>query len=203
MFGRTPRIPGELWSVATMRTTATESCILHFLRWRLQVLSFTPLPTREDLPAFKAQVAFKAGPSEPHGVCDGGDILNCNKPQSGAAVKRLMLLRRGRWNRDLQTLLVFSLCNEKDSLSPGPAWVSCLRMDVRYMSICHSTANQHAHYFWHAQYLLHKHCYTDIKLHLGHFNGFKPTFVVIAMCSPNCSFWYFDTIQVFDTTKHV
>lgn len=172
MFGRTRgmHIPGEFWSVAQMRTTATETCILHFLRWWLQVLFFTPLPTRENLPAFNAQVTFKAGPSEPHRVCDGGDILNCNKPQSGAAVKkkkRLMLLRRGRWNRDLQTLLVFSLCNEKDSLSPGPAWVSCLRMDVRYMSICHSTANQHAHSFWRGQYLLHKHHYTDIKTVFG------------------------------------
>lgn len=108
-------------------------------------------PHTETLPRFKARVAFRFRPRR---VVMGSDSLNCYKPQCGAGVKWHMLLRGegGRpWETErqvkqsLQPWLVLSPSNEKDSLSPGPASVSCLGTDARYLSICYSTTHQHQH----------------------------------------------------------
>ena len=53
--------------------------------------------------------------------------------------------RKRQVKQSLQPWLVLSPSNEKDSLSPGPAWVSCLGTDARYLSICYSTTHQHTH----------------------------------------------------------
>ncbi len=160
-------VRGELSSVVRIRTIVTETCILLFLHsWHQVRHTHTLVYTcshrfshTEILPHFKAWVAFRMDSFRPCWVVMGSDSLNCYKPQCGAGVKWHMLLQGGGMRererdrerevkQSLQPWLVLSPSNEKDSLSPGPAWVSCLGTDVRYLSICYSATHQHTHTFF-------------------------------------------------------
>lgn len=150
-------VRGELSSVAEISTIATDACILLFLhschqvRWTHTHFCSHRFSLSEILPHSRAWVALQTGSLRQPWVVMGSDSLNCYKPQCGAEAKWHMLLRelggRGGGGEAGDTepagLLVLSPSNEKDSLSLGPAWVSCLGTDVRYLSICHSPANTH------------------------------------------------------------
>lgn len=124
---RTPgtRVRGEHWSAARIKTTAIETCIPLSLRWCRQVswrrsryAGSNPLMSCRWLSPFTTR-----------------DGLRCYKPQGRAGGTEAQV------QHSLWPWLVLSPSNEKDSRSQGPAWVSCLGTDARYLSICCCTTH--------------------------------------------------------------